>query len=118
MNPTFQSKYPEISGLIQILDDTAKKAASLKSASDIPIDLAELAPEVLAYIPTAQNIGTEIQAIKSQPSDIVTACEELVTGLDFTAPQAKAAIDAIFALVEYGVGAIPIVTQALSAFKK
>jgi hypothetical protein len=104
----FNTKYPTIAALIALFADAAKIATKPGEnvGQIITGEIVEL-PAILAFLPQAIKLSAELLAIKSQPSDIISAAETLVSDLSFSNEKSKEIIDAVFDDAEYLANMIP-----------
>lgn len=112
---SFKTKYPSFSALIALAASIAQDftAGGLTLIQKLT-GLAGLLPQVLAFIPLAGGLASELVALKAAPADIEAGAEVLVTDLAFSSVKAKAIVSSAFPVAE-GIANLVSPAQSLIA---
>ncbi len=100
----FATKYPSFAALLALLAGAGKVLAVQGESliQKLEGEAVEL-PSLLAFLPQAGSLGSEIVAIKGNTADIEAAAEYAVTQLAFSSEKAQAIIAAAFPVAETAV---------------
>lgn len=97
----FKTKYPAFSALMLLVAALSQDFAS-GSLSIIQkfTNLVNVIPQVVAFVPLAGMIATELASLKQSPADIEAGAEVLIADLAFSSSRAQSVIAAALPVAE------------------